>query len=656
MLMIVVMCFALCACGNSSKSPDSGKEEKAGSSSEDKRDDDSGNSDSNGYEGNNGDFGSGDDHSGDNVQDDYYGPNFVGGYEVAVYRAGDDTILAELISDSIYNNDDSYYFLEFTDGNDEVLGAVSLNSHYSSVSRTVIEHDGDHRTVTFTDIENLGGNEGTDAVFGDHRMLITMSKPGAWDEIPDFTGCSYELRRDSDVLARGKAADIMKNISPDELSSMMRDLQMSRVGQNPVQADWTGKYISGYNSPAAYLEVEVSKTDIISFHLVTKDAEYDWFAEESYFDKSEYDGTHYISASCYVTDRYGSSIANMSFNSHDGSYGDATIDMSCNFGEEYVRLYFSKFNGLWHTQPADFEDKDTMGLMSDSVFDADCFKPATDDYMLQVTGGTIMSGLYAGSSEYECENIYVLYSYDSNGNAVQYVDKYVLSSEDKAQEAYHKITDGVDFSYATVSYVQSGRNVYKVHDVSNDYYITKQERFSSEYGDSLYLNCHYIYPKKYDDISVYYRYMYLSKPFTEAEYSMSLRQMLYWKAMDWNLPCIDDPDYSLRAEVNELRTEFSVDHDDYTDEEPYMKGFQDGYLRFHGGTAEGISVSYYEYENRGTVLVHEYTFGAEEITVTEYQYSFTDPKTQDITLDNYKTKTADAVITHTFRVVEKETF
>jgi len=593
-----------------------------------------------------------DNRSGDNGEDNNYDPNFVGGYEIAIYHAGDDTIAVELTSDHIYKNDDGYYFMEIRDDNGELLGSISLNSYYSNVSRALTERDGDTTTVSFDEIAGLGGNEGTSTVFGEHRMLITMSKQGAWNEIPDFSKGLYELRRDSDVLARGKVSEIMKTVTSAELDSKLVELQMTRKGQNPVKGDWAGKYISGYNCTAAYMEVEVSKTDVIHFHLVMKGKEYDWFADETYFDKNEYDGIQYFSASCSVYDRNGSSVANMSVSSNDRNPEKGSIDMNCNVDDEYIRIYFDRFNGLWHTPPADFEDKDRMGLMSDSIFDNDCFKPATDDYLLQVWGGTARSGLYAGSDQYDCDNQYSLISFDKNSCGIQYVEKYVLKSEGEAEEAYHKIVEGTDFSYSTVTYVQSGRNVYIIHDMKNNYNFAKMSRLDAVYGDDWYLNCHYIYPG--DNSDAYYTYLYLSKPYTEAEYSMSLEQMLYWKAMDWNMPCIDDPNYYLRAEVNEMRTRFSVERKNDTDEVPHMKGTEDDYLRFHGDTAEGISIHYYEYNNEGTVLVHEYTFGAEEITVTEYQYSFNDPENQDITLDNFKSKTADVVITHTFKVTEKE--
>ena len=649
MALIICLCLSFTACGKSS-SDDDDDDIVYDNGDDNYREDnnsDNGNNSGNYSDGDQGNY------SDNNGQGDNYDPYFVGGYDVTIYHAGDDTIAVEMAGDSIYNNDDGYYFLEIDDTNGEMLGGISLNSYYSYVGRSLVERDGDHTTISLQEIEGLGGNEGTSTIFGEHKMLITMSKPGAWNEIPDFSNGVYDLRRDADILARGKVSDILKTVTDSEFSAKLSELQMTRQGQNPVKADWAGKYISGYNSPASYLEVEVSKTDMIHFHLVMKDAEYDWFAEESYFDKTEYDDTKYISASCSVYDQHGSSEASMSFNSNDRYPNRASIEVTIYTGD-YTRIYFDRFGGVWHAAPADFEDRDVKGLMSDSVFDDDCFKPATDDYMLQVWGGTAMSGLYTGSDEYECENRYALYSYDENRYAIQYVEKYILKSESDAQAAYSKImAEMSDYTRSIYTYVQKGRNIYLIHNIKNSYSYAKIGQLDAVYGDDWYLNCHYIYTG--DDNEAYYTYLYLSKPFTEEEYSLSLEQMLYWKAMDWILPCIDDPNYSLRVEVNELRTRFEPERESYNDgDAPQMSTFDDRYLRFHGATAEGIRIYYSEYEFTGTVYVREYAFGPEEITVTEYQYNFTDPDSLDITLDNYKTKTADAVITHTFAVKEKE--
>ena len=648
MTLLMCLCLAFTACGKSSSDDDDRDDDDIvyDNGDDNYRDDNYGN-DGDNYSG--GDQG---DYSDNNGQSDNYDPYFVGGYDITIYHAGDDTIAVEMTSSSIYNGDDGYYFMEIDDENGEMLGGISLNSYYSYVGRSIVEQNGDSRSISFQEIEGLGGSEGTSTVFGEHKMFITMSKPGAWNEIPDFSKGVYELRRDADVLARGKVSDILKTVTDSELSAKLSELQMTRQGQNPVKADWAGKYISGYNSPASYLEVEVSKTDMIHFHLVMKDAEYDWFAEESYFDKTEYDDTKYISASCSVYDQHGSSEASMSFNSNDRYPDRASIEVTI-YTDDYTRIYFDRFSGVWHTAPADFEDRDVKGLMSDSVFDDDCFKPVTDDYMLQVWGGTVMSGLYAKSDHYECDNKYALIAFDENRYGIQYVEKYVLKSEQEAEEAYHKITDGVDFSGSIYTYFRNGRNVYLVYNIKNSHSYAKIGRLDAVYGDDWYLNCHYIYTG--DDNEAYYTYLYLSKPFTEEEYSLSLEQMLYWKAMDWILPCIDDPNYSLRAEVNEMRTRFEPERESYNvGDGPQMSTAGDDYLRFHGDTAEGIRIYYSEYEFKGTVYVHEYTFGPEEITVTEYQYNFTDPDSLDITLDNYKTKTADAVITHTFAVKEQE--
>ncbi|MCR5769376.1 MAG: hypothetical protein K6G45_12985 [Lachnospiraceae bacterium] len=649
--LILCFCLVLAGCGKSGNNDVPAGDQDDNSYTGDQGN--NGNDDPGYYDGgNNGDVNGGyDDNNGNNGNDN--DPNFIGGYEIVIYRVGDDTIAVELTSDDIYQNDDRYCYFEMWDDMWNNIGGMSINRNYSYVFRSISEKHGDTTTVSSQEVEGLGGNEGTNAMYGKHKMLVTMSKPGAWNEMPEFKG-KYELRRDSMVLAKGNVADIMRTLTPEELEAKQSEIQMNREALNPCKADWAGEYISGYNSVPAYLKAEVSDTGIIHFHIVIRDKVYDWYAEESYYNEENYDGMKYVSASSSINEPNGSNIANLSFSSNDQNPKAAYIDMYC-YDEGYGSIYFNRFNGAWHTAPSDYKDEDVKGLFKDSVFDDDCFKPVTDNYMLMVRGGSSMSGLYAGSDMYDCENIYSLYSYDANDYGIQYVEKYVLTSESDAAAAYNKtIAEMSDYQRSVYTYVQNGRNIYIIHNITDYYnYYAKMGQLDAIYGDDWYVNCHYIYPD--DNSDAYYTIMYLSKPYTEDDYSMSLQQMLYWKAMAYQLPGVSDPNYYMRVEVNEMRMHFEVEVEHYDNAEGgYMNGVQDDYLRYHGDTAEGIRVYYSDWEKTGTVFVHEYIFGETEITVTEYQYPITDINNLDITLDNYKSKSFDAIYTVTFAVTERE--
>ena len=86
-----------------------------------------------------------------------------------------------------------------------------------------------------------------------------------------------------------------------------------------------------------------------------------------------------------------------------------------------------------------------------------------------------------------------------------------------------------------------------------------------------------------------------------------------------------------------------------------MVGGEDSYLRYHGDSAEGVRVWYSEYDDEGDVFIHEFTFTDTEITVTEKVYKFKGLANLVVTIDNYKSYTADEEYTHTFAVKERET-
>ncbi len=583
-----------------------------------------------------------------NVPEEENDPNFVGGYDITIYRAGDDTIAFELHSDSIYQGDDSYLFLEMDDDTGEPIAAASLNYYSSSMQKTVKSMSGDHVTISFEDIEGMSGEEATRSFFGDHSLLIILSKEGAWNEIPELKG-TYELRRDGMTLAKGNISDILKTVSADDMEAKIVDLQMNREVQNPAKADWTGEYISNYGSVPAYLKAEVSDKGMIHLHMVIKDKEYDWYCEETYYEEMSYDDLTYVNASCSAYEGT-MNVASLSFSSNSGDPRTSYIDFY-SYTEDYGSIYLTKFAGAWHTKPEDYKDEDVSGFLNDSVFDDD-FKPVTDDYMLMVRGGTSASGIYAGTEQVPCENIYSLYSYDANEYAIQYVEKYIMMSEGEASDAYNKIIAELsDYNKTIYTYVLKGRNIYLTHNLKYNYNFTKMGALDAVYGDDWYVGCHYLDIE--DNNEGYYTYIYLNKPFTEEEYTMPLEWMLYWKGMGYELPGIDDSRLYLRPDVNSMRASFEVNRNEYFEEED-MPGYQDAYLRYHGDTAEGIRLFFSEYENIGTVYVHEYAFTETEIKVTEYQYEFTDPEAMDVTLDNYKSKTADKVFEHTFSVVGRE--
>ncbi len=611
---------------------------------------DSGNNNSSGNNSDSDNNSGSSDQNGSGSENEYNDPNFVGGHELTIYRVGDDTIAFTVAGDMTNQYESDYMFLEIRDDNDEPIAGASLNQFYSYVSRTIKEQSGDHYTVSFEDIEGLGGENGTHSVIGQKVFFVSMTAEGAWSRIPELKG-NYELRRDEKILARGKVADVLKTVSAEDLAKVEESIHMNRTAQKPVEADWAGEYISGYGSVPSHLNIEVSETGIIHFHLLVRDTVYEWYGEETGFEATDYDGITYYYANSSVYEGY-NNIAGFSLSTDGHNPEYANISMY-SYMEGLDSINFTRFAGAWHTAPAGHEDKDLTGLLDESALDADCFKPVTDDYILSVHGG-VSSGTYMGSQYVEASRVYELFSYDENRYAVQYVEKVELDSEEAAKAAYNKIVTNLDDYYKKIyKYYQQDKFVYQIQDVSTNFYYGKNAWLDSRFGDNWYLNCHYV--KSDDFTDKYYYCAYMSKPFTEDEFSMSLEKMLYWKGMDYELDCIDDPNYYLRPEVNEYRTQFFVSTREYLDyDTPTMNGSVDNYVRYHEDGAEGVCVYYSDWEGYGKVYIHEYEFGKEEIKVTEYQYFFSEPGSCDVTINNYRDRTADATFTHTFKVAEKD--
>ncbi|MBE7008670.1 MAG: hypothetical protein E7422_05995 [Ruminococcaceae bacterium] len=86
----------------------------------------------------------------------------------------------------------------------------------------------------------------------------------------------------------------------------------------------------------------------------------------------------------------------------------------------------------------------------------------------------------------------------------------------------------------------------------------------------------------------------------------------------------------------------SYDYGDYVSAQVDISA-QSESTSFHNNTWDSATDSY-----RWQVIVKEYVFTETEAEVTEYRYNVENPVGSGVTLDNYKSKTADQTLTHRF--------
>ncbi|MCR4991112.1 MAG: hypothetical protein K6A38_09640 [Lachnospiraceae bacterium] len=302
--------------------------------------------------------------------------------------------------------------------------------------------------------------------------------------------------------------------------------------------------------------------------------------------------------------------------------------------KEYKTIKLSKF-AEWHKAPMSYEDKDTTGKMHrEDPEDSKYFKPASDDYVIEAYYDT------RKLESLSCDT-YILYSFDVNGHEIDQHTKTVFNSADDAKTYYDSLED--DMYYLSGCY-QEGEIVYEIVDSGSN---NKNDILSRAYG-TWYLDSHYIYGYTNDDGSVYDMY-YVSKPYTAAEYSVSLDDVLYWVTMPYgDHRSTENSETILTAEVNSVSTYILFDGKVDEDNHSFAPL---GETRVHGLTIEGSSISNeYDYESdsyKNYINFTEIEFG-DKATVTQYRFALADPLDASITFDNYKSKTPDLVLTQEY--------
>ncbi len=558
---------------------------------------------------------------------------------VTIYTVGRDTVVVYI------QNEESSSLLP-SDDYEESNGHIRIISEDLGFSVNLSSFEG---TLGFQTKD--GGWVSVRSEFGNNFIsreacLYTFTSDNIVKDL-SFTGkltmTAYEGSNENEVeLASVDPGAIVKNITFEEFEEVIAKVY-------PVEApqgNWEGTFITGRDTDypgAITINIEDNGLLHIKTHFNGVDREY---AAIEYVLPDSQEELFYCYAQL-MNGPGGNTSVNIQYTRllyYETYFDSLTYTYVDDSGaeREYHMTYLNKFDE-WHQAPADYKDEDVSGLIHRTdAEDSKYFAPAGDDYIIEAFYDTT-------KSELKCD-YYTLYSFDVNGHETDQKTKAVFKTEEDANAYYDKMVND-QFTYS--EFYRVGEIVYGIADPDKAYLFlnSKTEIVSHAYGN-WYLNCHYITGYQNED-GTYYDQYYISKPYTEAEYTVSIDDVLYWQTMPYGAHrSIERSETSMTAEVNSVSTyikfEGSVD-DDY-------RSFSDmGEIRMNGTTITGSSCSNeYDYDLGDYVKWLNFTeIDYKEVaTVTQYKFKLDDPYKTDITFDNFKTKTADMVLTQKYDMTQ----
>jgi hypothetical protein len=678
---LLALCLCLCllaglaACGNRPDDDNGGKKKPTSSANPTEPGDDPfnpGNQDDpfqwgHNDPGNNDDPGHGSDPGGqdDPGHNDPGGNDVpVGNVKVNIYRIGDDKIAVLATGKEIVKNTNDVALLldiatpdAMPDIENEVIVQIGT---YGAVS--VVKKESEH-SYSQAPIMDLGGFQGTTFISYDGSAYMELSKPGLWNEIPPFKE-EYRLTDQSGQLyATGKTADVFKTLDEEGYASLKEGIYSSYKSEKAAHSEWNGEWMgSDYNTgKGVYMKAEVLSGGLIHVEGISGGYTFDLYLEERDFEKT--DG--YISGSAELCNELYPEMYNEDISirysgsgKDDGGRSYKSIDISYNLMTKDRSLIYSVYVSAepwhgWHTAPDDYEDKDQFGAIEGKkdAGDAEFFTPATDDYLIWYYHTPNAKTYYTDDPDrqFGYKDSARLYAFNVNGVMVREVDKYIFETEDDAKAACDAKNRN-KASYDVKVYTYKGNCLYVTFDPADDtngfnINISRYDRFMTFGG---YLGKHYYVMSDWEGS---YEYVYFSKPYTENEIEVSPEALLFWKEKNFICEAKDNDVYYLRASVDGIYAYFEIEtHKDDDGLEGYkLKRCSPSAIRFHGNRAEDIGIwQPYEYDDNGKrigvywIVINNYEFTDDEVVLTQHAFAFDDPRTEAVTLDNYRELTGSS--------------
>ena len=418
---------------------------------------------------------------------------------------------------------------------------------------------------------------------------------------------------------------------------------------DPV-CDWEGKYMSdGYGDVEGIADIAVTEHNALIFHCTFDGETYDYIGYEKIL--TDVSGGLYANAKLINGySEYGDTTEKVSFMySGDDAYGSGELSEELTYcldryntsSGDHIYAWLNK----WHhpyMAPEGFADEDPNGLLGRTdPEDETYFMPASDDYVL-----TFNRAYEYGYTD-SLTDQYVLYSYDVNGHGIDRRYKFVFESEELAEEYYEGAKPtGSD---ADVRFMERCGNI--IYGWENPDYMLKYFLGSSK--SELFLGYHYGYAgcrywyKWKDDDGVYTSQTYMSKPYTEEQFSLTEEDIEFWQGIEKGYhPDLDVPDAG-------IFTNFAADglylsfYGSFDDEDNWLE-MGETHI-----TGQNVVTSCFSYTWRGgeyvnLLVFNEITFTEDEAKITSYQFYLDDPADTSINFDNFKKKTPDKIFTHVY--------
>ncbi len=485
----------------------------------------------------------------------------------------------------------------------------------------------------------------------ENSYFAIISYENIWN-IMKLTGelrCAvYHSSTGQDVeLVVADANTLIKEISYEELA------EKAAVAKGITKPDcnWAGTYMANSEEVKGVMDVTVTEHGALVFDCKINDQEKTYIGYEVLPDGWEGDEPDYMYRHVKLFNGEGDGWNVRYQFTLDNRYEDDDpesiwyeYDVWGEGSNQHESGGFEKFRG-WKVASDDYKDEDIIGKISKKdAGDDQYFTPDSDDY--------IITAEYDRTYENGTADYYELRSYNVNGLLLSSKYKYVFTSASDAQAYYDKQTSyGSTYSH----YYLSGSVVYLNTDWDS-YYL--YENKNTRYPYRWCLGGHYFYGYKHED-GTYSEQYYLSKPITEKEYSFSMEDILFWqKIPSGTHRSLERKDATLDLSVSKEYMNIGAWGAVNDDNQSF---YNFGYTRFNGKTFTSCNAElYWDYSqgDGGHAAYHLYftemTFDEQVATVTQYRFQVEDPYTDEITFDNFKTKTPELILKQTYDMTRAE--
>ncbi len=568
---------------------------------------------------------------------------------LAIYKIGTDTI-AVLLNDpeceklmpvGEHEESPNRMSLHTEDWNFQ----IGLSSFYGNISYKVSEDNW----------ENISSPYDKNHVTKD-SYFICFSADGICDKLPDsgeIVLTKYNVNdSQEEEFYKEDASKIVQKIDIMQYA----DLVGKAYEAKKPEGDWAGTYMSdSYSESQGFSEITVTDSGALYIKAKIDGEEREFIAIEA-VPEGATDDPKYLFRNGVILNG-GNDREYVEFQYSKSYYGEGEEEYDegisynySNYDDGTYKNSWMKRVEEWHKASATYKDEDTVGKITKKDPEDDSyFKPTTDDYIIMAYyDGTYTSEQLSGEQ-------YSLYCFDEMGRTVYGVMKIVMQSEADAKKVYD---DRTKYESDT-KYKLSGNVVYTLY--PDMYYssaiLSKFEAMLQSDAQSNWTYGTHWYTGWVRDDDFVTGQTYISKPYTEEDFNFSIDDMIFWNSLQRNYyPNKANSENTFSADIGKdyLYISNNGTLDGNTSAKPL------GEIRIKGRTITGASASReYDYDTQSYSIWLNFTelnFTDTEANLTQYCFKVDNPFDTSVTVDNYKSKTADKTLTATYDLTNPMTY